>query len=223
MRIRSGLVLLPLFALAPVIANAQLCLGTPAFSAAPARVGVAADLTEGAKRFSGKLAFGSPKGPFAGATVSRISYDDLDETAMVYGVHAGYAAPVGTTQKAEVCPFASFDYSKGPDFEFFGSTAEISATQLGLGLAVGGIASTSETMDLIPFASLAYVRATSKFTLSGSTEKSTDDAGILTVGAGFVFSKVLTVQPNVAFAFGVEDSDPVYGIAFMFNIGTKKP
>lgn len=221
MRLRPGLALL-LVVFAPSAARAQLCVGTAPFSAGPVRLAGAMNFTDGAKQFGGMLDVGAAQGLFAGANASRISFDDFSETAMVYGVHAGFAVPVGTSQKAQMCPIVSLGFNDGPDLDFFGSPAELSGRQLGLGFSLGGIVSSTPSLDVVPFATIAYIRSKADLTFGGSTETTNDDNGLLALGVGFVLSRMVTIQPNIAFPLGEEDSDPSYGIALMVNLGRRK-
>jgi hypothetical protein len=222
MRMRPGLVLLSLLLLGPAAAEAQLCRGTAPFSTGPVRIGAGMQFTEGAKMFNANLAFGASKGLFGGVTVGQASYDDLDEKAKAYGAHVGYEAAIGTTGKAGMCPFASIDLNDGPDLDFFGSTAELSGRQIALGISFGGIAGASPSLQVVPFGSLAYAQGRAEITFNGTTETSTQDAGILILGVGFVVNTTVTVQPTLMRAFGIEDSDPVYGVGVTLNLGRKK-
>jgi hypothetical protein len=47
-----------------------------------------------------------------------------------------------------------------------------------------------------------------------------DDFGLLSLAAGFVFNERVTLRPNVVFPFGLEGADPTYGIGISINFGT---
>lgn len=214
--------LIAILVLSPAVATAQVCMGTAPFSTGPLRAGLGAQFTEGAKMFGGSLAVGADGSAFAGVNASRISFDDLSETATMYGGHAGIALPVGASGKGSMCPFVAYDLQRGPNLEIFGSPAELSGSQLRLGLSVGGVLSSSPTADVIPYASLAYLRGKSEMTFSGTTESFKDDMGAFTVGAGWVLNKVVTINPSVAIPFGSEDDDAIFAIALFVNFGGKK-
>lgn len=204
-------------------ASAQICAGTAPFSAGPLRVSGIYQFVNDTKMYAAGVALGATDGgPFGGVYVGKATEKDVDETATTYGGHFGFSAPVGTTKKAEVCPMLTLDRLTASLETGFGS-ADLTGTRLGLGFGVGGIVSGSPTFDLIPFASAAYNRTTSEVSLAGSTDKFNDDIGILTLGAGFVFNKRVTILPNVQIPFGTEDDeDPLWGITLAFNFGKKK-
>jgi hypothetical protein len=173
------------------------------------------------KMFGGAIAFGATNGAFSGAYVGRTSLDDVDESATNYGAHIGFSAPLDAARKVEICPIATADRISA-NFDFGLGAAELTGTRYGVGLAFGGIAGSGPTLDFVPFASLAYNHATSESSFGGTTDKTSDDFGILTLGAGLVLNKVFTIQPNVAIPFGIENEDPVYGITIAFSLGKKK-
>jgi hypothetical protein len=203
------------------VASAQLCAGTAPFSAGPVRLAAIAQFPKDAKTFNGELALGATNGAFGGVYVGRTSLNDVDETLTNYGGHIGFAAPVDQAKKVELCPMALVDRATA-EFDTGFGVGDVSATAYGLGFGVGGLASTSPTFDFVPFASVAYYKATTKATFAGTTDKTSDDFGILTLGGGFVLNKVVTLQPNVAIPFGIDNEDPAFGITIAINIGKKK-
>jgi hypothetical protein len=174
-----------------------------------------------APRCSAAVALGAANGAFGGAYLGRTSLDDSNESATNYGGHFGFALPVDQGKKVELCPTLTVDAVSAEIETGFGA-AELSGTRFGAGFGVGGVASSSPTFDFVPFGSVAYNHAKSKLTFGGTTDETSDDFGILTLGAGFVLNKIVTLQPNVAIPFGIDDNDPVYGITVAFNFGKKK-
>lgn len=199
--------------------SAQVCIGTAAFSAGPARIGAGLSSTKGAKAYNALLALGKVEGPFAGLTLSSYDFDDVDEGATEFSAHVGYSIPVGASKKVEFCPVAMVEHLAGPKFDTGFGTAEVSGNGFGVGGTFGGAASTSPNFDFVPFAGLMYLHASSSFEFQGTKETQSDDFGKLDLGAGFVLNRVVTVQPSVAIPFGLDGADPVYSLSITINIG----
>ena len=221
MRRSSVFVLLSLLSITAGTASGQTCAGTAPFSAGPVRLAAISQFDKDAKMFGGGVALGATNGLFGGLYAGRTSFDDTDETATNYGGHLGFAVPVDQARKVELCPVATLDRVSATFASGFGDL-ELTGTRYGFGFGVGAIASSSPTFDFLPFMSLAFNHATSEVSLAGTSEKSNEDLGILTLGAGLVLNKLVTIQPNVAIPFGIADDDPVYGVTIAINVGKKK-
>jgi hypothetical protein len=203
-------------------ASAQLCLGTAPYSAGPVQVAAGAQFAKHAKAYGADVAFGAKNGGFAGMGVSKTSYDDLNEGSSSYSAILGFSVPVSKVKKVDFCPLVTADMTSGPDIDTGSGIAELSGASFGLGFGIGGIASSSATFDFVPFATAAYYHVTSKAEFAGSSAKTTDDVGQVTVGAGFVLNKVVTLEPNISFPVGVQNGDPSFGLTITLSLGAKK-
>lgn len=74
-------------------------------------------------------------------------------------------------------------------------------------------------MDFVPFVGGDYVTSKATVELGGSSDSFSEDYFLITVGAGFVVNKTLSIRPALGFPVGLENGDPSYGIAFAFNFG----
>jgi hypothetical protein len=200
-------------------AMAQTCLGTASFAAGPVRVGAGLDFSEDATQYSAQLAFGQAAGIFASAGVGKIDVDEIDESATTFALNLGYSFAMAGTQSLEICPIVSYGYASA-DIGEGGVSVDFSDRQLGAGFAIGGVASSTPTFKLVPSLTLAYVHEDLEFEGDFEFEDS-EDFGVITVAAGFVFSETVTLRPNISFPVGLDDSDPAFGIAFSFNFGAR--
>lgn len=222
MRRSSVFALLSLLSIAVApVASAQLCAGMAPFSAGPVRLSATSQFADNSKTFGGGVALGATNGLFGGVSIGRTSFDDTEETAMNYGGHVGFGLPVDQGKKVELCPIAGLNRVTATFASGFGDI-ELTGTQYSFGFGIGGTASSSPTFDFVPFAGVSFNHVTSEVSLSGTSEKSSDDLGILLLGAGLVLNKIVTIQPNIAIPFGIEDPENAYGITIAINLGKKK-
>lgn len=200
--------------------QAQACLGTAPFSSGAVRLGAGAEFTDGAKSYGVQLAVGARQGPFASGGLSAIDYDDVDEGGTIVGLSAGYAIDVGAAKKAQFCPLVGFDRQTGPNIDTGVGMLELSARAFSVGGTIGGAIVTTPTMDFVPFVGAAFVSQKVTAEFSGSTDSASDEFTIISLGAGFVLNRQLTIRPLLNFPVGLEDGDPSYGIALAFNFGS---
>jgi hypothetical protein len=222
MRRPSVIALLSLLSItAAGTASAQLCAGMAPFSAGPVRLAAISQFGDDSKMFGAGVALGATNGAFGGLYAGRTSLNDTDETATNYGGHIGFGVSVDQGKKVELCPTATVDRVSASFASGLGDI-DLTGTRYGLGFGIGGTASSSPTFDFVPFASVAYNHAITEASFGGTTDKTNDDLGLLTLGAGFVLNKVVTIQPNIMIPFGIADTDNVYGISIALNLGKKK-
>ena len=216
-RLASAAFALAMFALPATSALAQTCLGTASFASGPARIGFGLDFSEDTKQYGAQIAFGKAAGPFAGASVALVDIDEVDDSGTAFELALGYSLSVSGKGSMEICPVAGFGYaSVGVDEG--GISVDLSERTLSAGFAIGGVASSSPTFKFIPSAMLAYVNANAKS--EGFIEfDESEDFGLVSLAAGFVFNDRVTLRPNVAIPVGLDDSDPTYGIGISFNFG----
>jgi len=209
---------LALFTLPAAKAAAQTCVGTASFASGSVRLGAGIDFAKDAKQYAAQLAFGKAGGPFAAGSIGRVDVDDTDESATSFGGELGYSLNVAERGSLEVCPILGIGYASA-DVSEGGFSVDISTRALSAGFAIGGVASSSPTFAFVPSVSLAYVNQNIKS--EGAIEfDESDDFGVITLAAGFVFNQRVTLRPNFAFPVGLDDSDPTYGVGISFNFGS---
>jgi len=125
---------------------------------------------------------------------------------------------VAANKPFEMCPIAGIGFGSA-DIEDGGFGVEISSRQIQVGLSIGGVASTTPTFALVP--AVAFFYANENVESKGAVEfDESEDYGIISLAAGFIFNQRVTLRPNIAFPMGLDDADPTFGIAIAFNFGT---
>lgn len=205
-------------------ASAQSCAGTASFAAGRMRVGAGATFGDGAQAFGAQFAAGQTKGAFAGATLSRVDIDDVNEGAMAFDGTVGYGYDVAPAHAVQMCPMVGFGYTSGPNFDSPDGSLDLGMRSLSAGVSFGGVLTSTPAMSVVPFAGLSYMnqRSTMKLSAVGDPtmkESSTEDFALLELGAGFVLNQTMTVRPMVSVPMGLEDGKAAYGIGFAFNFG----
>jgi hypothetical protein len=174
------------------------------------------------KSYGVNMAMGSKTGTFASANLARAEYSDIDGSATVVGIGAGYAADLDAAKTVQFCPQLSYGYQSGPDIDFGNGTVTMSSYAIGVGGSFGSTVPVSPTLDLVPFGGAAYILSRASATIDGTIDSESESYTNVTVGAGFVFSKTLTLQPAVSFPVGVAGAKTSFQLAFGFNFGTTK-
>jgi hypothetical protein len=199
--------------------GAQMCVGSASFAAGPVRVAADARFGDNVKGFGANVAFGAPQNFWVTGEVTKVDYDDVSESATVFGATGGYSMPMNPEKTIEFCPVVSFNYQTGPNFSSVLGKADISDRAFGLGGSFGGVASTSPSFDFIPFAGGQFVMDRGTVKINGSSTSDSQNFGVISVGAGFVLNKTVTIRPIAEFPVGLDGAKPSYGIGVGFNFG----
>jgi hypothetical protein len=194
-------------------AAAQSCQGYTPFSVAPMRVTGDLIFGDNVTQYGATFAGGQAKpGLFGGVSVAGLKADHADQTAKSLGVFGGFSVPVSPTYPGlEFCPVASFDHTWYPDV----AGASVSGNQVTLGGALGRPFVMSPTLNLVPYVDLRWVHAS----VSIGDINSSDSFGQLGIGAGFVFSKKVTVNPVLLVPIAEQSASTAFGISLGFNFG----
>src|SRR5262249_17839630 len=138
--------------------------------------------------YGATLAGGQAKaGLFGGLAVAGWKTDGIDETTKSLGAFGGLSVPLTTTMPdLEFCPVASFDHAWYPG----GGGVDVSGNNFTIGGAFGRTFVASPTMDIVPFGDLRLVRVS----ISAAGSSASDKSGQLALGAGFIFSKRVSVR-----------------------------
>lgn len=214
MRILIGAGLAALF---PMLASGQTCVGAASFGVAPYRVGAGFQSTTGENTYGLSLAGGQPSGFYGSAGVAHADFSDIGNSATLLSLGGGYTMDMNPgVSSAQFCPEIGFAYQSGPDIDTGFGTVSTSVTAFSFGGAVGNRMPVSPTLDMIPFGSLDYVIANASVSGAGSASQ---NYGALGLGAGFVFDKVLMVQPMVSIPLGQPGGTSVFQLAFGYSFG----
>lgn len=216
----SALALAVLTGLAVSTAEAQVCEGRP--GPAAGNIALSAGYMSGndASQMSvGITALGTSA--YGGASIGSISYDDFSGSTTAVGASLGYQLALGTTGRAQICPFAIGEIGFGPS-DINGSGIDASTRAFGAGLSWGFRATESAEFSLIPTisAGVAYSAVTLTDGVDDLTES--DTFGQVRVGLGMVIAKRLAIVPSVIIPVGVEGADPMFGIALSLSVGARR-
>lgn len=204
-------------ALAAVPLDAQVCTGSAPFSSGRMSIGGDAAFTDGAQAYGGSFGFGAAEGAFGSLNAGAISYDDLDGSSFLVGGTAGYSLSLGVTRTFELCPLASVAFGFGPnDIEQTG--VDMSTRDFQVGVGVGTMMAASPAVSIVPAAGISYGYTRLEFDDGVDSAADSESFGTASFALGFVMKRTLTIQPNISVPFGIEDSEPVYGISFSVHL-----
>lgn len=214
----ASLALFPLF---PAALSAQRCTGGASFADRRAQVGADASVGTGARSVSGSLSVGSLAGPFASLGVGTMHDEDLDDDATVFSATAGIEVSLPPGPKTQLCPFISVLVINGVEFD---TGERLAAEVFGFGASVGTALSATPTLDVVPFAGAALVTQSTTIRFppgptGGPTVADTDLRYAVSVGAGLVFRKVITIRPSTTFTVAEGQTSTSYGLRFSFSFG----
>ena len=195
---------------------AQACLGLPSLATFPVNLGIGAEFADNAKSYGARVGFGSPTA-FGGVAAARNDYDDVDEGSTTLAFDGGLSFPVGVSRRAAMCPIATIGYEFGPNFDTPLGELNVGTLSLAAGVGFGGVAYSTEGLQILPFASaqLAYARVSIE--LDDESESDSESFGLLDLGLGFQFNQRFVVRPVLTVPLGLDDSDPVFGLSFVIG------
>jgi hypothetical protein len=190
-------------ALAPGL-SAQACLGLPAFTDASVHVNVAAEFPDSARSYAAGIGAGVENGVFLNLGGGVVTYQGLDERALLGFAELGFQIPLA---RAQLCPIAGGFFGTGPDLPEFGLKVTTYGGSAGIAL---GIPLDLPVLDAIPHAAVKYdyFSQTADQEDVGSTTE-TSRSGRVDLGLGLVFDNRFTVQPLVHVPFANDQAAEV--------------
>jgi len=210
---------LAVVALSATRLSAQTCVGSASFASGPIRLGAGLATSDGQKGYGVSVAAGAGSGVYAWGGLSRIEYSDLDGSSKSVTLGAGYAINLNRSRTIQFCPEVGYQRVSGPDIQYAGYTITTSARASSYGGSFGGTVAVLPSLELVPFIGAYYVTSRATATLVTDSRSESQNYGEFDVGAGFVISKLLTLQPSVAIPFGVAGAKSTFGIGLSFNFG----
>ncbi len=199
----------------PTAGRAQTCLGAASFSAGIAQVGASGSFTDHAKSYDVELSVGAANGVFGSVDAGQISYDGESVKSNVIGAGLGYSISAGAA--ARFCPLLGYSHTTLSD-NTFGSTSRLD--EVGFGGAFGIAAPVAHDVNLVPFVSAEYFHAEATETAVGfGSDTQSEDFGVLELGVGFVFSKMVTFRPSFSIPLGLNGAKTSVGITLAINFG----
>ena len=215
------LALLAVFAIAlPVTARAQACLGSVSFATVPVRLGGGAIFGKDYTAYAASLNAGKENAAFGAVGVSRVYFDDFDDTGDDVFVEFGYQYPVGS--RAQLCPIVGASIGTGPGDAGIESSRFASA-----GLALGITLRPASSVKIIPNGSLRFEYASSDYRdpadPSSAEETFSDNSGLADFGLGLIFFRDrLAIQPTVQVPFASDNNDVSYGVVISIGFGIRR-
>ena len=201
----------------PNAARAQACLGSVSFASVPVRLGGGAIFGKDYLAYAASLNAGKDNAAFGAVGVSRIYFNDLDDTGDDVFAEFGYQRPVGT--RAQLCPIVGVSVGTGPEDGGIENSRFASA-----GVALGITLRPAPSVKIIPNGSLRFEYAASDFedpVLGKQTL--TDNSGVADLGLGFIFFRDrLAIQPTVQFPFAADNNEVSYGVVFSIGFAVRK-
>jgi hypothetical protein len=201
----------------PGAARAQACLGSVSFATVPVRLGGGAIFGKDYTAYAASLNAGKENAAFGALGVSRVYYDDLEDTGDDVFAEFGYQRPVGT--RAQLCPVVGVAIGTGPDDGGIESSRFASA-----GLALGITLRPAPSVKIIPNGSLRFEYASSDFTDPVEGEQTfTDNSGLADFGLGLIFFRDrLAIQPTIQVPIGADNSDVSYGLVVSIGFAVRR-
>jgi hypothetical protein len=201
----------------PSSARAQACLGSVSFATVPVRLGGGMVFGKDYTGYAASLNAGRDNAAFGALGVSRVYFDDLDDTGDDIFAEFGYQRPVGS--RAQLCPVVGIAVGTGPADAGIENSRFASA-----GLALGVTMRPTSSIKVIPNGSLRFEYASSDFLNElGDEDTASDNSGVADLGLGLIFFRDrLAIQPTVQFPLGSENSDVSYGLIISIGFAVKR-
>jgi hypothetical protein len=201
----------------PTVARAQACLGSVSFATVPVRLGGGAIFGKDYTAVAASLIAGKENAAFGDVGLSRIYFDDVDDTGDDIFDELGYQRPIG--QRAQLCPVVGASIGTGPEDGGIENSRFASA-----GLALGLTFHPAVSVKVIPNGSVRYEYASSDLN-DPATGKATftDNSGVADLGLGLIFFRDrLAIQPTVQFPFAAETNAVSYGLVVSVGFAVKR-
>jgi hypothetical protein len=202
-----------LLALYAAPASAQTCLGRGSFAVAPFQVSGGAGFTDGANGFDVGFAGGSSQ-LFAGATLGRTSYTEIDESSTDVGAFVG-GGPVMRGNTLQVCGVGGIAYGAGPNV----GVVDTHTLALQFGASIGVAVIQGPSYSIVPAFGGSVVIARLTASVGDDDQSETETFGSVDFGVGLIFNERVSVAPRIGIPVGRESNDPVFGISLAINFG----
>lgn len=210
----------------PAASGAQACLGNASFGTGHLQLAGDAQFAERATSFGVSIGSGS-ESVFANVGVGGVTYDDVEGSTLLVGGTLGYQVTASAGGNAQMCPVFSAAYGMGPN-DFGGSGSDLTVKNFSFGLALGGEMGRGGELVLVPAVSLAFVYSSASVDipfgtrLVGGTISGDDTYGLVGLTVGMVLNSQLSIRPSVSVPFGVDESNPIFGIGVTLNYGGRR-
>jgi hypothetical protein len=208
-------------------AEAQVCTGSPAFSAGRFRISGNSAFNENAQSFTAGFATGGTA-LFGEVAVGTVRYHELDASGTSLDGTLGYQFWIDPRKRIQICPAAALTFIMGPkNFDVVGDGSiivNLSETDMAFGVSAGAVISDSTDPQIIPTASLAVANATLRSNQEGTefTAQSSESYVAFAAGVGLTFNKTIGLRAGVSIPLGLEGSIVSFGLVVSINFGRKE-
>ena len=201
----------------PSAVRAQACRGSVSFASAPVRFGGGAVFAKDYSGYAASLVAGKDNAAFGDVGVSRVYYDDFDDTGDDVFLEFGYQRPLRT--QAQLCPMIGASIGTGPEDAGIDKARSVWA-----GLALGITLRPAESVKIIPNGSVRYEHASSDFDDPATGKETlTDNLGVADLGLGLIFFRDrLAIQPTVQLPFATDNTDVSYGLIISIGFAIRR-
>ena len=203
------------------VGNAQVCMGTPSFSTGSVRVGGNAMFSSDSKAYGAEAALGTYNGWFVTGNFAHAKDNNSQGSSNAGGGALSYEYKMNDANHVELCPTVGVYAQSG---SLVGEVPFVDAPQntldLHFGASLGWVASSSESMEVIPAVGAALVARSyhSKIVTAGLPNPNTTESfGLITGTIGFVFNKRCTISPMVQLPVSATTGKASYGVAVSYN------
>lgn len=201
----------------PAAVAAQTCLGGASFADRRAQIGADASFGTGARSISGGVSVGSQHGPFVSVGFGTAHDDDIDDNATIFGATVGIGVPLPPGRTIALCPVASAVALNGVELE---GGERLSVQSFAFGASVGSAVGVTPGFEIVPFAGAGVVIQTVTVRVPGiATTAESDHHYGVSLGAGLVIGKSVTIRPSAALAIADSGTARSYGLRVSFNFG----
>ena len=167
--------------------------------------------------YAASLIAGKENAAFGDIGLSRVYFDDLDDTGDDVFLEFGYQRPLGT--RAQICPVVGAALGTGPEDGGIQSSRFASA-----GLALGITLRPAASVKIIPNGSVRYEYVSSDYNDPATGKETfTENSGVADLGIGLIFFRDrLAIQPTVQFPFATDNTDMSYGMVISIGFGIRR-
>lgn len=203
--------------LVPTALTAQQCLGGASFADRRAQINADAGFSSGARSFSGGISVGS-RAPFASVGFGTAYDDDVGDEATIFSAMAGFALPSQPKPRTQFCPFVSALVITGVELE---GGLHLSSQTFAFGIGVGRLRTVAPWLEIVPTAvgTVATQTTSIQFGTDGATGAENTLHWNVSLGAGFVLRKLITIRPSTSMSIADRHTTMSYGLHASLGFG----
>jgi hypothetical protein len=203
-------------------AQAQTCLGLPAFTHGTAHVNVAAERPDSASAWLVGLGAGRHNDAFGNVGGGQVSYEGVQQKSTLGFLELGYQVPL--VFGLQLCPVAGGYIGVGPDDPDAGVRVTTRGASFGFALGVPLIPSLADGMlGLLPNVAVRYNVASIRVDEEDvePIRESTGDA-MIDLGVSLLVARRFSIQPVLHIPLGRDAGASSAGVFAAFGLGSRR-